>query len=226
MPQYFLLYFFGGMMLLGIGFWYINKKMEKRRTEAWRQAADEMGFAFDPKPGKAFLSRFPAFNLLSQGSSRTVKNLIQGKALGLELDIFDYAYTTGSGKNRHTWLQTVLAFEIDGSELPTFSLRPESIIHKIGQWFGYQDIDFESHPRFSRKYLLRGQREDAIRELFQDHVLEYYESSPGCCTEGSGNRLLYYRASQRIAPANVRAFMEDGFRVLALFRPPSKDSGK
>ncbi len=226
MLPYFPILIFGGMLLLGVGVWYLNNQMEKRRTERWRQVADEMGFAFDPKPAPGFLSRFPTFQLFTQGHSRTVKNLMQGTALGLELDIFDYSYVTGGGKSRQTWLQTVLAFEIDGTELPSFSMRPESVFDKIGQWFGYQDIDFESHPRFSRSYLLRGQREDAIRELFQDPVLEYFEESTGCCTEGGGNRLVYYRSRQRIAPSKVRDFMEEGFRVLALFRPPSKESGR
>ena len=60
-----------------------------------------------------------------------------------------------------------------------------------------------------------------MRQHFADHVLEYFEESPGVCTEGSGGRLVYYRASAKIAPAEVRTLMEEGFRVLALFRPPS-----
>jgi hypothetical protein len=46
--------------------------------------------------------------------------------------------------------------------MPHFALRPEKAWHKIGSWFGHQDIDFDSHPRFSSTYLLRGGDESAI----------------------------------------------------------------
>jgi len=41
-------------------------------------------------------------------------------------------------------------------KLPFFELKPENTFHKIGQVFGYQDIDFEAFPNFSKGYLLRG----------------------------------------------------------------------
>jgi hypothetical protein len=226
MAPYTAFFVFGGVAVLVGIIWFINNRMEQRRVEALRQTAEEMGFSFEARPGDSFANQFPGFQLFSQGHNRVAKNLLQGKALGLEVDIFDYSYVTGSGKNRHTWQQTVLAFEIDGAALPMFSLRPETVFDKIGQWFGYQDIDFESHPKFSRSYVLRGQDEQAVRELFGDRVLDYFEESPACCTEGGGNRLVYYRARTRVAPAKVRKFMEEGFRVLALFRPPVKESNQ
>jgi hypothetical protein len=102
--------------------------------------------------------------------------------------------------------------------LPTFSLRPETIWHKIGGWFGHQDIDFESHPGFSRLYLLRGRDEEAIRRLFTAEVLAFYEGQSGLSTEGAGNRLVVYRHAKRIAPADTRSFLEEGFGVLGVFR--------
>jgi hypothetical protein len=203
-------------------FAYLAHRWEKQRMEAWRQAADEMGFDFAASPGEGILSRFPGLHLFSQGRSRKVKNVLRGKAGGLEVSIFDYSYVIGSGKNRQTFNQTVLAFEIDDTHLPTFSLRPEQWFHKVGQWFGYRDIDFESHPRFSKTYLLRGEDEEAVRQVFPDHVLEYYEECPNVCTEGCGGRLVYYRTTRRVDPKEVRTFLEEGFRVLALFRHPQK----
>jgi hypothetical protein len=213
--------FFGGFCTLGALIWYLARRMERKRTEAWQLAANDLGFEFTAFPGTDILSRFPGFQLFTQAGSKTVKNLLRGVAAGLELTIFDYSVTTGSGKNRHTVRRTVLTFEFDEPRLPTFSLRPENLFHKIGKWFGFHDIDFESHPRFSKSYLLRGEHENAVRECFRAHVLEYFEESPKLCVEASGGRLVYYRASTPIEPSEVRSLMEDGFRVLALFRPPA-----
>ena len=152
-----------------------------------------------------------------------MRNYLRGRTRDLEVAVFDYSYVTGHGKHRRTWHQTVLAFEIDGAALPTFSLRPEGVFHKIGKWFGYRDIDFESHPRFSSSYLLRGEDEEAVRAVFPDHVLEHFEERPGVCAEGCGGRLVYYRSQTRIPPTDVRPLLEEGFQVLGLFRPPTKD---
>lgn len=219
---HFAVYLFIAFVVLAVGFIVLSIRADRKRSEALGRIADEMGFKYASDPGEGFLSRYPSFHLFSQGRSPDVRNLLRGQAGGLEVSIFDYSYVTGHGKHRHTWRQTVLAFDIDDADLPAFSLRPETMFHKVGQWFGYKDIDFETHAEFSRKYLLRSSEEEAVRGLFDDRVLEYYESNPNVCTEGRGGRLVYYRALKRIDPSEVRTFLEEGFRVLALFRPPKE----
>src|SRR5688572_27280510 len=105
--------FFGGFILLGIVVLILSVRAERKRTEAFRKAAEEMGFEFAADPGEGVLGRYPGFHLFSQGRRPDVRNLLRGRAGGLEVSIFDYSYVTGSGKSRHTWRQTVLAFEFD-----------------------------------------------------------------------------------------------------------------
>jgi hypothetical protein len=221
MPPYVIYIVMATMLAVMGALWYFAHKAEKQRTEAWRQEAERMGFEFAAAPGLSILGRFPGFQLFAHGDSKAVKNLLRGQASGLEVTVFDYSYVTGSGKSRHTWSQTVITFEFAEPNLPKFSLRPESVWDKIGEWFGYRDIDFDSHPRFSKSYVLRSEDDEGVRQYFAPHVLEYYEESPGVCTEASGGRLVYYRVSTKIAPTEVRTFMDEGFRVLALFRPPN-----
>jgi hypothetical protein len=216
-----LLLFLGVLALVG-AVAYLAVRAERRRAAALRRAAEEMGFEFRADPVDGALGPYAGFPLFSQGRRRTIRNLLRGRAGGLEVAVFDYLYVTGGGQSQHTWRQTVLTFEIEGETLPTFSLRPESVFDKIGHWLGFPDINFESHPRFSGSYLLRGDDEDAVRRLFGDRVLDYYEANTGVCTEGHGRRLVYYRPHKRIAPAEVRPFLEEGFRVLALFHAPKE----
>jgi hypothetical protein len=197
---------------------YYNHLAEKKRSEQWKQAADELGFTFTEQPGTRPLDTLAGFHLFSQGHSKKVRNQLRGEAGGLEVLLFDYRFTVGSGKHSHTHQQTVLCFQLAGVSLPKFTLRPENFLHKIGKLFGYQDINFDSHPAFSKKYLLRGTDEAAIRELFTEEILAYYESRDGVSTEGNGDHLLFYRADKRISPEKVRAFLEEGFEVKALFQ--------
>jgi len=117
--------------------------------------------------------------------------------------------------------QTVIWFRSPQLSLPSFVMRPEHVVHKIGSAFGYQDIDFDSNRTaadFSKKYLLRGADEHAIRSLFKDNVLDFFATHPGKpVLEGRGDRLILYRPGQLIRPENISVFLEEGLEVFRLF---------
>ncbi|NQT63953.1 MAG: hypothetical protein HQ556_13415 [Candidatus Marinimicrobia bacterium] len=206
----------GGIVIVAVII-MIVRYYEKKRTEALQAAASAMGLTFSGRPGADFLPTLGAFTLFSQGHSKKAANMMSGIIDGIDMAIFDYRYTTGGGKNSHTHSQTVFLLKSDSLSLPAFSLRPENVFHKIGKAFGYQDIDWDSHPEFSDKYLLRAADEAACREAFSDDILEYYQQRPGLSTEGSGNRLIFFRASKKVKPENLATFLKDGLHVYTLF---------
>ena len=162
--------------------------------------AESLHFTFSEKGDYSKLDVLSEFHLFSQGRSRRISNVLTGMFNDIPVMVMDYKYTTGGGKSSHTWQQTVLAIESDKLRLPNFVLRPENLFDKIGSVFGKKDINFETAPVFSKRYLLRGTNEEPIRSLFNERALEYYEQHPGVCTEGDGMKLIYYRASKRIPP--------------------------
>jgi hypothetical protein len=198
---------------------YYSYRQEKQRTADLQRVAEELGFEFLPKDDGSFLSNRGSFPLFSQGHSKRLFNLMRGKTKNLTAAIFDYRYTVGSGKNSHTWQQTVAAFQVDSPPLPTFSLRPESVWHKIGALLGYQDINFPHAPVFSKSYLLRGSDETAIRNLFNDQVLLFFEANQGLSVEADQDWLLVYRPNNRAKPEAMRALLEEGLRVLDQIHP-------
>jgi hypothetical protein len=114
----------------------------------------------------------------------------------------------------------VISFQSSNLALPEFELRPENFLHKIGKVFGFDDVNFESHPLFSKAYLLRGANEEAIRDLFTPKLIEFFEANGGISLEASKDGLIYYRAGKRIKPTDVRSFMEEGFRVYGILKQP------
>lgn len=123
--------------------------------------------------------------------------------------IFDYKYTTGDGEDSKDHRQTVAVFQLAGKTLPGFLLKPENLLHKIGSVFGYKDIDFEESPEFSRRYLLRGDDEKAVRSLFKPWVLSFFEQKPGWSVEGRGPWLVIYRQDKRLNPERFREFWNE-----------------
>jgi hypothetical protein len=194
------------------------RHFDKKRTEALRTAAQDMRLDFSRLPDPQLLSPLRAFPLFSQGHSKKAFNVMSGMADEIQIAMFDYRYTTGGGKNQHTHNQTVVLLKSGSLDVPPFSLKPQNVFHNIGKAFGYQDIDFESHPIFSEKYLLRSTDELVIREFFTDDILEYYEQRPGLSTEAGGDRLIFFRASKKIKPEDLPIFLKEGFHIYTLFK--------
>jgi hypothetical protein len=208
-----------GGLIIGAIAWSV--RAERKRTAEMQQVAASMGLPFYETGNPALVSELSAFQLFSRGHAKRTKNMIHGETDEVELGIFDYQYTTGSGKNSHTWRQTVVYFHASDLNLPQFALRPEGLFDKLGGVFGFQDIDFVSHPTFSGKYVLRGADEERIRAAFHDGVLAHFASQSGVSVEADGQRLIYYRAGRLTTPQQVRQLMEEGFQVYTLFRCPS-----
>ncbi len=202
---------------------WVAHVMEKKRTAELEAVATDLGLDFIDKPGKDFASTFGKMYLFNQGHSRTATNVMQGEANGVAIAIFGYRYTTGGGKHQHTHSQTVISFQSEHLDVPEFELRPEKVFHKIGFVFGYKDIDFDSHPVFSKQYLLRGPNEDAIRDLFDAARLEFFEDfgRNRVGVEAKGNRLIFYRPDKRVKPEQIRDLLEEGFHVYSQFKTKS-----
>jgi hypothetical protein len=178
-------------------------------------AAERLGFSFAPQADPGLQDGLQGFRLCSKGRSRKIRNLMWRPVDGIQVTLFDYHYTTSSGRHNQNHRQTAVLLETDRLKLPCFSLRPEHVFHRLAGALGYQDIDFEHHPAFSEAYLLQGPDEAAIRSLFDEEMLGYFARHPGLCVEGEGSRLIVYRADKRVDPAQLRDLVEEGLDVLS-----------
>jgi hypothetical protein len=197
---------------------YVIWYYDNQRLKALKRLAESLNFTFSKKSNESMLEVLGRFHLFSQGHSRSISNVFSGMFNDIPVMVMDYKYTTGGGKSSHTWQQTVLAFESDKLLLPSFVLRPENLFDKIGGVFGKKDINIESAPVFSKRYLLRGNDEESIRKLFKEWVFQYYEQHPGLSTEGDGKKLIYYRSSKRVSPDKIQVFLQEGYDVFGLFK--------
>jgi len=204
------LIFAGILAVIGVAA-YIAWVNEKKRTAALFDVATRMGFTFEPKVTNEEAATLGSFHLFRIGRSRKGKNLMRGKADGADAIVLDYQYTTGSGKSSHTHVQTVVLYPgvPTDTRLPDFTLAPEHWWTRIGELFGYQDINFESSEEFSRQYLLRGTDESAIRAAFGANVLGYFAQNPGWSVESAGGQLAVYHTERRPKPEELQAFVAE-----------------
>jgi len=203
-----------GVLVLVVALILIGRKARRARTDALQQASLAVGFGFEAEGDLDQIKALGDLPLYSRGHSRHLKNVMSGRTGGDEARIFDYQYTTGGGKESHTWRQTVALYPGGGRGLPDFVLAPENVLHKLGGLLGYQDIDFDSSPVFSSRYLLRGSDETAIRSAFTVETRAFLEQEQGWTVEVESGNVGIYRAGKRSKPEEVATFLEQSHAVL------------
>lgn len=194
------------------GIIWIAHVMEKRRTIAMEEFARELGLNFTSKADLQLLSQLQNFQLFNSGRSKVMKNVIFGSTDYATISIFDYQYTTGSGKNKSTHQFSVVAMTSDQLNIPSFSLRPENFFDFFGSALGFQDIDFDRHPHFSKMYVLKGPDEQAIRDFFNDEVLDFFTHLNGISFEGEVGRFIYFVRGRK-KTEQLQELMNDGYSI-------------
>ncbi|MCL4205079.1 MAG: hypothetical protein KJ000_21570 [Pirellulaceae bacterium] len=165
---------FGGIAVLIVASMYFSYAQDRKRTGQWQQVADQLRVPFLGELND-LLSRFGGMRMFQRGSDRAFRNAIAGDLGPVRIALADFRYTTGSGKNRRTHRFTVCLVENDAIDVPACHLRPERrFLDALGSLFGGQDIDFADDDEFSRSFVLQGDSEPAIRELFDQDVRTWF----------------------------------------------------
>ncbi|THH40290.1 hypothetical protein [Neolewinella litorea] len=190
--------------------------MEYRAERLW-QLADRLGFTFSKGDEYGLQRWLEDFRLTSRGRDRTIANVLREQQGLHEYDayLFDFSYREfGAKQSVH---QTVFFLHSQRLVLPELCLQPESLLHKMGQLFGWDDIDFVRFPKFSRQYRLTGEDEGYIRHHFTEDVLNYFTLHKGWSVEGIGYYLLVYKKGVLLPPEEVEQLYRRGLEVYALF---------
>ena len=157
------------------------------------------------------------FRLVSRGRKGEISNILRRQDAMLENDayLFDYSYREYGSK--YTIRQTVFFLQSRELTLPTLALQPETLVHKLGELFGFEDIDFVRYPKFSKQYRLTGDDEDYIRHHFTDDVLNYFTLNKGWSVEGIGYYLIIYKKGMLLPPEEIMHLYQRGMTVSQLF---------
>jgi len=213
MEGLFVVAFFVAFFALVGGLLYWSYVSNKKRIEGFEEEAEAMGLTFTQQPDASFTDHYAHFKLFSRGRRRRVSNLIQGDSGDVTLQIFDYRYTTGSGKQTRHHLQTIASLKSSQLNIPSLTIHPEGFLSRIGNKMGFQDIDFDSHPTFSKMFVLKGDNEEAIRNFLTPTMLEYFEDHQGIFLEASGDTLFFYNSSRRIKTDEIKDLLSRSYGV-------------
>lgn len=160
--------------------------------------AASRGLAFAQHDPFDIPQRYREFALMKHGHSRRASNVIYGTVGGRSLMLFEYQYTTGSGKNSTTHTYTALIWTLP-VPLSPLAVRPESLFDGVAEWFGHNDIDFES-AEFSRRYHVKGDDRREVYAVFHPRMIEYLMASDLKYLEVLGSTAMLYRSEGSVTP--------------------------
>ena len=210
------LWMFGFFLALFITLIIWSILYAKKRSQDLAAAAQQLGFTFMGNTWHGPILNHQFKTCLLQRTNGSFKNVMVGMSGGLQAIVFDYKYQAG----KSTITQTLACFT-HNIQFPSFALKPEGIFDRIGDAIVHNDIDFDSHPEFSRRYVLKSPDEVNTRRFFTPAVLSYMEQifpEMKWNIETSGINLFVYRPGRTVSPADLATFLQQTSSVAtALF---------
>ncbi|HAN03850.1 MAG TPA: hypothetical protein DCQ25_01065 [Elusimicrobia bacterium] len=193
----------GVALVIFLVFW-----LERKRRNDLMALAASMGLRFSPEGPDVYSLEGTQLELFRLGRSRKAANMIEVSSAGGQIRVFDYRYTTGSGKHSQTHNFTV-ALIASGGNVPQFDLKPETFMYKIGELVGFKDIDLPAFPLFSEKYRLTGPDEAAVHLFFTPRRAAWFESRPGLRVQGAAGHALLFKENRRLPVDDWMTFIEE-----------------
>ena len=207
----------GGVAVLGGGIWLIGRTIENRRREVLEQYALTRGYRFERERPDGQSRLVGELELFNTGHSRRWGYTLTGRVNSRDCTVFEYRYTTGSGKSSNMHRCAMILWEVGGVGLPQFTLTPEGFFDRVGELFGMQDFDFAEDPEFSRAYRLRGPNEAAVRALFTANRRSALTAVKGQRLMASGRYLVWWRNGRLPGPDHLDQFLADGDQIRRQF---------
>lgn len=174
------------------------------RQERLQAMAEVSGYTFESHVdwNTSYLRNFQFFEIRPiERKANCIRGSFEDK--GVNWEIADVTFNEGAAFSAEVYHSTVMTLRLP-QVLPKFVMEKEGIFDKIFDRFmafsGYRDIDFELYTDFSKKVLLMGEDEQAIRDLFTPELIRFFENEQVQHIECNGEALLIFN---KLKPART-----------------------
>ncbi len=169
----------------------IEIKLSPRQMEL-RKFAESNDFAYYPQRIRNLL-KFKDFPIQRGNRILFEENLLSKYIEKGKIEASDISLQEGALQDKSETHITLLQLSESNVSIPDFALEPEGLWSKLFEGVQGKDIDFVSHQVFSKKYYLRGENENAIRDFFSESLIQFLENREEMHIECHANRLIFYK---------------------------------
>jgi MFS superfamily sulfate permease-like transporter len=177
------------------------------RTLAILEFAQENNFKFENQDTN--LDEWEFYNLTIRKEIKSVTNILSFKQGGIQFKIADLTISSGAQTTIDIEKITVLKFS-GNMDVPEFYMRKAGMGNVVKTAMGNADINFDSHPDFSKKYELRSQDEKGVRAFFNESLLNRFEELTRIFFSGNGKSLLIHQNTGLANKDQIRKLIDIG----------------
>lgn len=197
---------FAGVVLAAVYSWHASHK-RRQALGAW---ASSRALSYSTGNDHSLDTTYGCFSCLVKGANRYGYNLMRGHWDGRPLLAFDYHYETYSRDNKgrrrthhHHFSAVIVEYDLP---LKPLLIRPENFLDKVTEFFGWDDIDFES-AEFSRTFFVKSPDKKWAYDVIHQRTMEFLLAQPRFTFEFEGRYVIAYRSS-RFAVSDFAAASE------------------
>ncbi|NQZ79006.1 MAG: SulP family inorganic anion transporter, partial [Ekhidna sp.] len=135
---------------------------------------------------------FIGFNFAKNSKIVHAQNIVSGTYEGVRLIYSEIVYDKTPDTPSADSQLSVLIIKPSKS-IPIFLLEREGLFEKMTDFAYRADIDFDSYPVFSNKFVLKGPDEESIRSFMHPGIIRKVEQYPHFHMESNGDAIILYR---------------------------------
>jgi len=145
----------------------------------------------------------------------SLENILVEKDNNLTYTVADL--TTKEGAMSTTEYQNLTVMKIDGlAPCPKFYMIEETLVDKLANLISGDDINIDSHPKFSGNYVLKGEDVAAVRQLFTKELLDFFEANLNYFLVSNGQDLLVRKNLRFLKPEEIEELNAKGHELVAI----------
>jgi hypothetical protein len=181
---------------------------ERARKAALTSLFNRLGgtASFNPTPTNRLdaLTSIPMLRSLPRAEDG-IEFLAQLLVAGRPTTLVMHRYSTGSGKSRRTHDHTIAAVDCPES-WPELSVSPESIFHRLAQFFGSKDIQLDD-AEFNKQWHVQGPDENFALVCLDQSVQSWLSTYAQGLSIRWGQGALCVIASRRLNAEEIEGFL-------------------
>jgi len=193
----------------------IEIQLSSRQVEL-RTLADKQEFNYYPQKVRNAI-KYKDFPIQNGNKIQYEENILSKYTEVGKIEVSDITLTEGARQEQSDTKITVVQVSETDILAPDFALEPEGLWSKFSELVNGKDIDFNSFPEFSKKYYLRGHKEELVREFFSNTVIRFLENHQEMHIECHKNKLLFYKKRDLLSASEITlivSFVEDLMAML------------
>ncbi|MFK7757328.1 MAG: SulP family inorganic anion transporter [Flavobacteriales bacterium] len=190
----------------------LTKKESDPRSLLLESFSEEKGYKFAEESTNYGTWQF--YHLTIRKEILSINNVIKLGINQVSLEIADITTKLGALTTEDIEEQTVLKME-GLKNVPKFYLQPSSFVDKIKETLLEDDINFDDHSDFSKRYTLKSDRmEKEVIEFFNEKLIALIEEGENYHLSGNGKALMLHLDEKLLDPKEIEELIAIGQKII------------